>query len=78
VRDAAAARLELDPGVLCARERLEAVVRRKPARVEDLADIKELRQWQIEELGEDFVKALRDTRAVAHPPATHDSPYRDA
>ncbi|MBC7895793.1 MAG: ribonuclease D [Cytophagaceae bacterium] len=78
VRDAAAARLELDPGVLCARERLESVVRRKPVKVEDLADIKELRQWQVEELGEEFVKALRDTRAAARPPATHDSPYRDA
>ena len=73
VRDAAATRLELDPGVLCARERLEAVVRRKPARVEDLADVSDLRQWQVEELGEDFVRALRQGAPVAVP----DSPYRD-
>ncbi|HEU4798153.1 MAG TPA: HRDC domain-containing protein, partial [bacterium] len=54
-RDEAARRLELDPGVLFSRERLEAVARRKPARVEDLADIAEVRKWQIEVLGEAFV-----------------------
>ena len=76
VRDAAASRLELDPGVLCARERLEAVVRRKPARAADLADVRELRQWQVEELGEDFVQALRN--GASRGPARQDSPYRDA
>ena len=60
VRDAAAARLDLDPGVLCPRERLEAVARRRPASIEELAQIPELRRWQIEELGEDFLRALRD------------------
>ena len=60
VRDAAAARLDLDPGVLCPRERLEAVARRRPQSVEELADIPDLRRWQIEQLGEDFVRALRD------------------
>jgi len=60
VRDAAAARLDLDPGVLCARERLEAVARRRPESVEDLSEIPDLRRWQIEELGEEFVRALRD------------------
>jgi len=59
VRDAAAARLDLDPGVLCPRERLEAVARRRPASVEELADVPELRRWQIEQLGEDFVRAVR-------------------
>jgi len=60
VRDAAAARLDLDPGVLCPRERLEAVARRRPKAVEELGDIPELRRWQVEQLGEDFVRALRD------------------
>ncbi|MGQ0648565.1 MAG: ribonuclease D [Gemmatimonadaceae bacterium] len=78
VRDAAASRLELDPGVLCARERLEAVVRRKPARLEDLAEIRELRQWQIEELGEAFVDALRNGKIASRRTAEAESPYRDA
>ena len=58
VRDAAAERLDLDPGVLCPRERLEAVVRRRPTSVQELTEIPELRRWQIEELGEDFIRAL--------------------
>jgi ribonuclease D len=77
VRDAAAVRLELDPGVLCARERLEAVVRRRPARVEDLAEVSDLRQWQIEELGDAFVGALRNGPAPARRPAEPGSPYLD-
>jgi ribonuclease D len=58
VRDAAATRLSLDPGVLCSRERLEAIVRRKPAKVKDLEDVPGLRRWQIAEMGEEFVQAL--------------------
>ena len=65
VRDAAAARLELDPGVLCSRDRLETIVRRVPRSLEDLADVKDLRRWQIELMGEEFVEALR--RAPASP-----------
>jgi len=58
VRDEAAERLDLDPGVLCARERLELVARRRPASVEQLSEIRELRTWQIEVLGQGFVRAI--------------------
>jgi ribonuclease D len=58
VRDAAAARLDLDPGVLCARDRLEAVARKNPSSPEELAGVRELRAWQRGVLGEDFLKAL--------------------
>jgi ribonuclease D len=58
VRDAAATRLNLDPGVLCSRERLEAIVRKRPTKVSDLEDVPGLRKWQIAEMGEDFVAAL--------------------
>jgi ribonuclease D len=58
VRDAAATRLELDPGVLCSRERLENVARSGAKTVNDLAAVPDLRQWQIEEMGEGFIKAL--------------------
>jgi ribonuclease D len=68
VRDASAARLDLDPGVLCARDRLEAVARRNPATREELAEIPELRRWQIEVLGEDFLAALAPHRRVAQRP----------
>jgi ribonuclease D len=58
VRDAAATRLSLDPGVLCPRERLEAIARRKPKKVGDLEDIQGLRKWQIAELGEELIRVL--------------------
>ena len=58
VRDAAATRLELDPGVLCSRERLENIARSGAITVEDLAAVPDLRRWQVEEMGEGFVKAL--------------------
>ncbi len=76
-RDEAARRLELDPGVLFSRERLEAVARRKPARAEELGEIAEVRKWQIEVLGDAFVRALREGGA-APARAVDDSPYRDA
>jgi ribonuclease D len=59
VRDAAATRLSLDPGVLCSRERLEAIARKKPTKTSDLEDVPGLRKWQIAEMGDDFVKALK-------------------
>ena len=58
VRDAAATRLELDPGVLCSRERLENVARSGAKSVEELAAVPDLRRWQIEEMGAGFIAAL--------------------
>ena len=58
VRDAAAARLELDPGVLCSRERLENVARSGAKSVEELAAVPDLRRWQIQEMGAGFISAL--------------------
>jgi ribonuclease D len=58
VRDEAAQQLDLDPGVLGARDRLEAVARRNPATVEQLSEVPSLRRWQVDVLGEAFVKAL--------------------
>lgn len=83
VRDAAATRLELDPGVLCSRERMETVVRLLPGEADELTQIPEFRRWQIAELGAGFVKALAPWRkkvaaADAEPkskaPATGDEP----
>jgi ribonuclease D len=58
VRDAAATRLQLDPGVLCSRERLENVARTRPKTLEELQTVPDLRRWQIEEMGEEFLKVL--------------------
>ncbi len=58
-RDVAAKRLQLDPGVLCSRERIEAVARKNPASIDELAEVGELRKWQARELGPDFLRALQ-------------------
>jgi ribonuclease D len=58
VRDAAATRLELDPGVLCSRERLENVARGGAKSVDDLAAVPDLRRWQIEAMGAGFIEAV--------------------
>jgi ribonuclease D len=58
VRDTAATRLDLDPGVLCSRERLENIARSGAKSVEELAAVPDLRRWQIEEMGAGFVRAL--------------------
>ena len=77
-RDAAAARLDLDPGVLCSRDRLETIARMQPASVERLSEIRDLRQWQIAELGEQFVSAFARSSAEATTPAEEpDSPYSE-
>jgi len=89
VRDAMALEFDLDPGVLCSRDRMEAVARRNPRHVEELAEIPELRRWQGEVLGEGFVKSLAGMPASpastapkvvagSKPDATtKDSPYRE-
>jgi len=58
VRDAAATRLELDPGVLCSRERMENVARSGAKTIEELAAVPDLRRWQIEEMGAGFIASL--------------------
>ena len=89
-RDEAAKRLALDPGVLCSRDRMEAVARRNPATVHELLEVTELRRWQAGELGEAFVNALdphRKSSADKKPPraprgkraagADDGSPYKE-
>jgi ribonuclease D len=77
VRDAAAARLDLDPGVLCSRDRMEAVARRNPESIEQLNEVTELRAWQRQVLGADFVKALAPHRKRTAAAAEEESPYKD-
>jgi ribonuclease D len=84
VRDAAATRLDLDPGVLCSRDRMEAVARRNPRSAADVAEVPELRRWQVEVLAADFATALSkmplsSSSAALPKPARKgaESPYSD-
>jgi ribonuclease D len=90
-RDEAAKRLALDPGVLCSRDRMEAVARRNPATVDELMEVTELRRWQAGELAHAFVAALEPHRKstaseekkpprapkAKRPPTEDASPYSD-
>ena len=84
VRDEAAGRLDLDPGVLCARDRLEAVARKNPETLDEMQQIAELRRWQVELLGTEFLRALaphRKKRGVTEVAEVAEvaerSPYRE-
>jgi ribonuclease D len=58
IRNQRAQALGLDPGVLCGRPALEAVARAVPRDRAAFARIPELRQWQVEVLGEELLRAL--------------------
>ncbi|MEX1183395.1 MAG: HRDC domain-containing protein [Gemmatimonadota bacterium] len=58
-RDAAAQVLGLDRGFLMPRHQLEAVARRRPNDLAELAEVPDLRRWQIEAVGEALLKALK-------------------
>ncbi len=59
VREAAANRLSLDPGVLISRDRLETIARLRPQSMEELLAVPELRRWQAAELGEAVLEAVK-------------------
>ena len=87
VRDEVATRLELDPGVLCSREKLETIARRMPTTMDELYETPDLRRWQADLLGPGVLRALTAPSPVAAKPASvapapvattaDESPYRD-
>ncbi|HEY0969831.1 MAG TPA: HRDC domain-containing protein [Gemmatimonadales bacterium] len=68
-RDRAAERLDLDPGVLCSRDRLETIARKQPRTLDDVRESGTLRNWQVEVIGEELLEAL--------PAGVEQSPYAD-
>ena len=81
VRDAAAERLDLDPGVLCSRDRLESVARKHPNTLEELAALPDLRRWQVDVLGVELVQAMgaaaKPVEATAEVSVEEESPYKE-
>jgi len=57
-RNLAATRLALDPGVLCPKGTLESLARAQPKTREDMVKVSDVRKWQVEVLGEQFLAAL--------------------
>jgi ribonuclease D len=62
-RNLLAARYELAPGVLCPNGTLEAIARTNPASVEELAEVPELRRWQVREIGGNLLAARQGPAA---------------
>jgi ribonuclease D len=58
VRNRLASEYDLAPGVLCPNGTLEAVARVQPKTLDELAAIRELRRWQLREIGEELLKAV--------------------
>lgn len=74
VRNAQAQALELDPGFLMARAMLEEIARRNPQSMQELADVPEVRQWQVEALGEELLQELRARQPKASDETTQEVP----
>jgi len=58
IRNAAAERLGLQPGVLCPNGTLEGVARREPKDLAQMGEVVELRRWQVEVLGGELLAGL--------------------
>lgn len=57
IRTRRAQELGLDPGFLMARNLLEEIARRRPRSLEELAQVPEVRRWQIEALGDALLRS---------------------
>lgn len=58
-RNLLAVQYDLPPGVLCPNGTLEAVARMHPSTLEQLAQVPELRRWQLREIGAGLFAALQ-------------------
>jgi ribonuclease D len=58
-RDAAADALGMERGFLMPRHQLESVARLKPSGLDQLGEVPDIRNWQIEALGERLIRALK-------------------
>ncbi len=62
-RNLSAIQYDLAPGVLCPNGTLEAIARVNPTTTEHLAQVPELRRWQLREIGGRLLTALQRSAA---------------
>ena len=60
-RNAVAERFDLDPGVVCPNGTLEMIASKTPRTREELLELPVVREWQVNEFGEDLLKAVTET-----------------
>lgn len=58
IRNVAAERLGLQPGVLCPNGILEGVARKEPKVAEEMLEVEGIRRWQVQVLGAELIAAL--------------------
>ena len=63
IRNHLAVRYDLAPGVLCSNGTLEATARVNPTTLDGMGGIRELRRWQLREIGSDLLAALQQPAA---------------
>ncbi len=61
-RDQQADRLAIDPALICTKALISTIARQRPGRVSDLSAIKEMKNWQKKEFGQDIVQVMRQVR----------------
>jgi ribonuclease D len=61
-RDAQAEKLVLDPALICTKALMSAIAQQKPLGQSDLNSIKEMKNWQKKEFGQDIVKVMKQVR----------------
>ena len=61
-RDARAARLQVDPALVCTKSLISAIALQKPHKVSDLSAIQELKNWQRKEFGREIVQLMNQLR----------------
>jgi ribonuclease D len=60
IRNRLATQVDLAPGLLCPNATLEQIAQRNPKSREELAATPDLKRWQFEVTGDEFLRALRE------------------
>ena len=61
-RETQARRLKIEPSLICSKAAMGIIAERRPSKLEDLAEIPELRHWQRKAFGKDIITALQKER----------------
>jgi ribonuclease D len=61
-RETQAQRLKIEPSLICSKIAMNAIAERNPSKMEDLAGVVELRQWQRKSFGKYILAALHKER----------------
>jgi ribonuclease D len=61
-RESQARRLKIDPSLICSKATIGALAERRPLKLEELADLEGLKQWQRKAFGKQILAALQRVR----------------